>query len=403
MVIFNASTGSDSAASGAGPATALTGTAAATAASALVTLAVDNPNLSGVATDGSAVLWVLSSSGRQFSPIIGVNNTTKVVTVANAYANTEIGKTWAIGGKRATFDNTSSRLLFSADILSGWTVVTQTDQTLSSSAISCAVSSDGSTGAMRVQGSSATVISNVFQGANAYCFNVSGGVWQFTNLKMSCTNGTRTSAGGITCSGTGLAIENCTLGDATNTLATGVYASAGPVQIIKCLFSSITGKGVNFDVSASLFIGACRFDSTGGNSVYTTGSSCSVVVDGCTFDNPSTTAILANSGSTGLWVIKNCVFDTISGAGWDVSAGVMSSFSTYGNNFTACTSGVVGSSAFNAFSVLTDYNDFYNNTTSYTNVATGPYDLSVDPMYIGGGDYTPTNPILQGAALGVSP
>src|SRR5882762_753979 len=98
------SSGSDTAASGAGPVISLFGTAAATAASTIVTLLVDNPDLSGVATDGSAIIWIGSSSGRQFSKITAVDNTVgvKTVTVAVAFANTESGKSWGIGGKRLT-------------------------------------------------------------------------------------------------------------------------------------------------------------------------------------------------------------------------------------------------------------------------------------------------------------
>lgn len=129
------SSGSNTAASGAGPATALSGTGAATAASTVVTLLVDNPDLSGVATDGSAVIYVGSSSGRQFAKITGVNNTAgvKTVTVANAFANTESGKNWGIGGKRLTL--AGSTQLFK-DMLAGWTIDVQTGpQTLTATMV----------------------------------------------------------------------------------------------------------------------------------------------------------------------------------------------------------------------------------------------------------------------------
>ena len=128
-VVINSGTGSNTAASGAGPATALSGTAAATAASTIVTLLVDNPDLSGVATDGSAVIWIGSSSGRQFAKITGTNNTAgvKTVTVSDAFANTESGKNWGIGGKRASCAG-SSRLFL--DFRAGWTIDIQTGETI---------------------------------------------------------------------------------------------------------------------------------------------------------------------------------------------------------------------------------------------------------------------------------
>lgn len=125
LIIFNASTGSDSAASGCGPATALTGTGAATTgASAVVT---------GISTTGVTagdLLWVLSSSGRQFSVIASVDSATQV-TCDDVFDNTESGRTWAIGGKRATFDDVNSRHIFD-DAPRDSIIKTETDQTLTS-------------------------------------------------------------------------------------------------------------------------------------------------------------------------------------------------------------------------------------------------------------------------------
>ena len=125
-VVINSS-GSDTAASGAGPTTALSGTAAATASSTTVTLSVDAPDLSGVATDGSAVIWVGSSSGRQFAKITATDNILKTVTVSDAYDNTESGKNWGIGGKRATLNGS---LQLGPDCRAGWTIDLQTNDTL---------------------------------------------------------------------------------------------------------------------------------------------------------------------------------------------------------------------------------------------------------------------------------
>ena len=126
VITFNASTGSDSAASGCGPATALTGPGAATTgASAVVT---------GISTTGVTagdLLWVLSSSGRQFSVIASVDSATQV-TCDDAFDNTESGRTWAIGGKRATFDDVNSRQFF-YDAPRDCIIETETDQTLNSS------------------------------------------------------------------------------------------------------------------------------------------------------------------------------------------------------------------------------------------------------------------------------
>ncbi len=122
------STGSDIGASGAGPSVALTGTLAATHTNTTVNI-TDGADLSGVAVDGSAALWVSSSSGRQWSGITGISGSVGAwtVTVADAYANTESGKTWGIGGKRATL---AGSIQLGLDVRAGWTIDVQTNQTL---------------------------------------------------------------------------------------------------------------------------------------------------------------------------------------------------------------------------------------------------------------------------------
>jgi hypothetical protein len=122
-ILFNSTTGSDSNASGLGPSVAVYGSAASTtSASAVVT---------GINTNGVSagdLLWVQSSSGIQFSIIASVDSGTQV-TCDQAFANTEASRTWAIGGKRATFENTDSRQLFN-DLPAGGTVETESDQTM---------------------------------------------------------------------------------------------------------------------------------------------------------------------------------------------------------------------------------------------------------------------------------
>ena len=133
-LVFNSGTGSDSAASGAGPATAVTGTTNAVTSSTTVTFA-GSPDLSGVAQDGTAVLWV---NGVGFVRISTVDNVAKSCVVETALT-CSAGTSFAIGGKRATFDNTESRRLFAATSsptalgASGrWTLQLEDDQALTS-------------------------------------------------------------------------------------------------------------------------------------------------------------------------------------------------------------------------------------------------------------------------------
>src|SRR5688500_14311591 len=100
-ILFNSVSGSDTAASGAGPATAITGSNASYSGS--VFTLDGSPDLSGVVVADS-ILYVDTSTGRKFFDITSIDNTAKTVTVVSAPAGTATGLTWAIGGQRATFD-----------------------------------------------------------------------------------------------------------------------------------------------------------------------------------------------------------------------------------------------------------------------------------------------------------
>ena len=108
-IVLNNSTGSDTTASGLGSSNVYGSGASTTASSAVVT---------GISTTGVSsgdLLFVQSSSGRKFSVIASVDSSTQV-TCDDVFANTESGRTWAIGGKRATLNNSDSRQLFTSDI-----------------------------------------------------------------------------------------------------------------------------------------------------------------------------------------------------------------------------------------------------------------------------------------------
>lgn len=129
IILVNSATGSDSLASGAGPGTALTGTAGATdAAGTLVTLD-GSPDLTAVATDGSHVIYLedTTAGARNFGKITAKDNGAKTVTVSNAFGLSLSGLSWAIGGKRASVGSTTSKKLFdnnaaAGDAMPGWIV-----------------------------------------------------------------------------------------------------------------------------------------------------------------------------------------------------------------------------------------------------------------------------------------
>lgn len=234
-IVFNATSGSDTAASGLGPATALTGSGATTDGTAVVT---------GISTTGASagdLLWVQSASGRQFSIIASVDSSTQV-TCDDTFA-AGLGQTWAIGGKRATWDNSDSRNLFVSDAKAGFIIETETNQSLTSS-ITYSTEGRNDTGFIHVRGASAVshpvidlnVTSGHFQGASNVSMN-----WSFTNLQFTNSAASTTSSC-IAISfrdGGRYLITNCIFGDQTNTLYAGISVySGGSAQflVVDCEF-----------------------------------------------------------------------------------------------------------------------------------------------------------------------
>ena len=365
-ILFNSSTGSDTAASGAGPATALTGTGASLASSTSVNLIADNPDLSSVATDGSACLWVSTSSGRQFAKITGINNTTKVVTVALAYGVTATGQTWAIGGKRATLDAASSRTLLSANgWRQGWECLLETDQTITSTlAISgpnvgnYAVFRSDTVGTSRKITCSANT--------TAIEWNSSGfSELYMEDITIENTNATKTSANGISTTGGGsnrvLTLNRCILGHATNQLRIGLATGARLVNSViqHCTSfatdttASIVAYGsvfhsnanaVRVNAGGNVFTRCLFYNQINENLLVNNSGPGSLIVD-CTFDNASTDNLSTSLGSGGWTVlVVNC--NLTKGGAFGIRTGQLSELPTvraescnYGSGVDANTSG----------------------------------------------------------------
>lgn len=206
---FNSATGgSDTAASGLGPETALTGAGASTTASSAV--------VAGISTTGVSagdLLFVQSSSGRQFSVIASVDSPTQV-TCDDTFANTESGRNWAIGGKRATFDDASSRRIFGEDSFFMCRVQTETDQALTSPL--------GFNGAVtRVEATGPDQKLLTISGAGNAMFR--GGFFRMQNFKLQALDSNELLYSDNSDSDIGittLKCQACTVGDPTNSFST---------------------------------------------------------------------------------------------------------------------------------------------------------------------------------------
>lgn len=123
-ILLNSSTGSDSNASGLGPASAVSGSGAELDGTSTVDVSYDGMDLSSISAGD--LLYCSTSAGRQFSIIASVDTINETITTDDAWP-TESGVSWAVGGKRATFDGT---VQIFTDWYGGWIVETETDQTV---------------------------------------------------------------------------------------------------------------------------------------------------------------------------------------------------------------------------------------------------------------------------------
>jgi hypothetical protein len=130
VILIDSATGSDTNTSGAGPGTAVTGTNASTNGGGTVVTVDAGTDISGIATDGSAAIYLNDTTAghRRWSKITataGSGGATPTITVNEAFTGSLSGKSWAVGGKRASILGAASVLLLennssAGDAMPGW-------------------------------------------------------------------------------------------------------------------------------------------------------------------------------------------------------------------------------------------------------------------------------------------
>ncbi len=276
-ILFNNSTGSDTTASGSSAGVNVYGSGASTtSASAVVT---------GITTTGvqaGDLLWVQSSSGRQFSVIASVDSGTQV-TCDDTFANTESSRTWAIGGKRATFDNADSRSLWN-DFHAGWTIKTETDQTVSSPISGSATGSRTSYATIDLGGNTVTMTSSsndVFtlrehvelkNGSIVTTAGTAGrGVRIDTNTNFLYARCIDLTVDGFyqnfSWNAAYLSIKRC---KSLNATLDGLSGYQGGLSAYGCLIDNSTRYGIVQSQSASFFIDSCVISNSQNRGVYAT-------------------------------------------------------------------------------------------------------------------------------------
>lgn len=418
-IVFNNSTGSDTAASGLGPTTAVSGTGASLNTTSAVDLSADSPDLSGITA--GMLLWVDTSSGRQFSIIASVDNGTKVVTCDDAFAVTESSRNWGIGGKRSSI--TAASNLFTTSIKAGWTVdieYTGTDYAYSGTGvINLTQNGDADNGYIHITSSSGTKPTLSTTGNNTVIQSNARSFIRISNLKL-VTNGD----GSASCvsnydGGAGwrnMIIENCecTRAGAHAGSGSGIVIggnSCEQILIRNCYIHGLSANGIVFGnigtSNRACVVENCRIKDNQLDGIDTTVNP--IVVFECIITGNGAHGVDVNSiGSyrgSGV-TIKNCIihdntFDGIQIADNDVLSNINISGNIIINNGEF---GIELSEAATHDDYYINYNAFYqsNSYGEYDNLSAGSNDiiLTGDPFVDAlNGDFNLNDTAGAGAAL----
>jgi len=323
-ILFNTSEGSDSQSSGLGPSTAVYGSGASTTGSSAVVTGIDTTGVSA-----GDLLWVESSSGRQFSIIASVDSSSQV-TCDDTFANTESSRNWAIGGKRATWDNSNSVKIFTADAKSNWDIVTETDQTITQQITLC-------NGCVSIRGVTNGALPVIEQTSNNTLFHSSQSqtvVFHSLNFKYSHSTKDKLA---VAVSYGGAAFINVVANDPNknwSTFAARVCCNPVSLQFHSCIIGNCVSNGVSAWQGSGSFFDSI-FHDNGGDGAYAV----NCTSHGCIFVNNSSNGLYI----TGISSMSNNMF--ISNGG-------------YGLAYVLYTQGGIG---------LCASNYFYNNTSGKTN------------------------------------
>lgn len=412
-VRYNSSTGSNTAASGAGPSTALTG-GTATSAGTTVTLPALT-DLTNVATDGSHCIWVNSSgANRKLSKITnkaGSGGATPTVTTEDTLAVAAVS--WAIGGKRLHGENSTSRV----DVLdgkAGWTFHFEGTGTYDQSTAWVPVAGDTTNGGITVRGDSASTRATLRQTGNLRHLDQ----FEFGKvmyLKATTNNGTNTATGlirGVSNNGYSMEIRDCVM----DTLNRGMLLdTCSGVVISGCEIKNCTGSGIHFASGAAntgVHIDGCKI--TDCNTADTAGEA------GISFNGSATSALLITNSEVvsnkrenvfwdglGALALLNCVVYDGKGTG---GHGVRVSANSTRASFSMFNSILYGNAGYglncpSGFDPIAnngiDFNAFGSNTSGARNNTTaGGSDvtLSADPFTNGASDDFSLNATAGGGA-----
>ena len=383
--------GSDTLASGAGPATAVTGSTATNGTGNVVNLD-GTPDLSGVSVND--ILWVnLASTVRTLTRITAVDDgadtvTTEDTTILGA------GVSWAIGGKRKTL-SADKEFTDISQGKAGWTLrlddgadyVFATRTTVSDPINEITVASTVADGPLKIQSLS---------GAKPVLTWSSGS--QFINMAAS----TDFEIDGLV-DRDGMTIKNV------------ISTSTGArfMESVASAFFGFTAKHLTVATKGLIWEGrdchmmwySCDVTSTGATGFDLGGTRVQAIFDNCIIHNCAGNGISSGAGQTGGMVVRSCVIRDSTSAGIQIEAGQKHWIYHICNNVfhDNGTDGVLVSAAnqdlgpgFIANNIFTDNGGYGIN--SATDLSGGMNSLIEDFNAFRGNTSGETNNILQGSS-----
>ena len=350
-ILFNSSTGNDGTASGLGPANPVT---------VMVMTSAGSNTASASPTSGYSagdLMYIPSATGRKFNIISNVGSGT--LTFDNNWDDSLMGNAAYVGGKRATFDSTSSRQAFSD--LAGVSFKTETDQTLTST-----LNMGGAFN--QIEGASTTQRSVITQTAAASVLNASNNSRLF-NLKIQGNGYTAWDGGSST---TLKEAVNVVFGDQTNTIGSAV-GTYGAFRFHECVIQYCTG-GLNFQsIYSSFSMFNTKYVNNVGSANLTHGTGTNYVI-GCLFANNSGVGLIADLYNVKTH-ISGCTFANNGSHGISGNYpprycydNIFANNGGYGINIT--------NSSKNNEIVFVANNQFYGNTSGNAN----GFDLGLSPV-----------------------
>lgn len=378
IVFNNSGSGSDTAASGCGPATPVS-----------VMLQFSNGSSTaqgswtGTISPGD-IVYVPANSGRKFNVVSSASSGTGTINFDSAWGDDQFGTTGYVGGKRATIDNSDSRRLFHEDVSDdNWDVeieYTGSDYAVTSSidlaghkTITGTGSSKPSIKASNFAGSifSIAAIGTTYSSLTPY-HNYS---FQNLDLSVSATRTYPTDTSMITPSGSTAAKWNfydCTFNTGSSTTDVAFELNQDDWSFRNCVFKC-TLAGIYLTSNLNVKILGCYFQ----DGQYGTASSLdidSISIVGSVFDSQTVRSVSTSFAGT---LVNNIIYNSASGV--NLGSSGQSHYGgtiVYGNIFHSCTNAIEGYSSQNI-----QGNGFYSNTTKYNFTAGfGTYPWTIDDV-----------------------